>query len=105
MLSVLPETGRAAAQPFMNLNGVCNHLPFVFKVNHFVFKVNLPRVGCLSPATKNPVTADDNYPANSPDRGLVMADLFFQISPSISHQPKNTLQNTRGPLLLITRGF
>lgn len=98
MLSVLPETGRAAAQPFMNLNGVCNHLPFVFKVN-------LPRVGFLSPATKNPVTADDNYPANSPDRGLVIADLFFQISPSISHQPKNTLQNTRGPLLLVMRGF
>lgn len=103
---MIPETGRAAAQPFMNLNGVCNHLPFVFKVNHFVFKVNLPRVGFLPPATENPVNADNNYVADSTAQGgRVMADLFFQISPSISHQPKNTLQNTRGPRFLVMLCF
>ena len=44
----------AAAQPFMHLNGVSNQLPFVLKVNP-------PKVGFLSLATKYSGNVDANY--------------------------------------------
>lgn len=57
MLLLLPETGRAAAQPFRSLSEVHHHLPFVFKV-----KLTLSRF--LSLATKNPVNIDAHYTAH-----------------------------------------
>lgn len=79
MFPGIPETGRAAVQPSMHLNEVCNHLRFVFKVKLF-------GIGFLLLATKNLDNVDAKCTASSTvQRDLVVA-LFFQISLSISLQ-------------------